>query len=144
MNKFLEGFADLPAPMVAGIVVGIGLICIGCYTLHKWDQNPEYKNFTLFYCVANKDGFPDNAKIREWGAYFVSSYGFLWMLWSKQMTEWYFVGYMGAWVLAAVYSLKKRSEQNIVNMPPNPSPEGTVNEAGPEAAPKRAPYSATK
>lgn len=144
MHKFVSDFMELPAPMFTGITVGAGLIAIGCWTLHKWAQNPEHKNFTLFHCVANKEGYPDNAKIREWGAYFVSSYGFLWMLWSKQMTEWYFVGYMGAWVLAAAYSLKKRVEQNGYSSEPPPPPSTDKDVSGIDIPAKRAPYSATK
>ena len=91
-------------------VVGVILLIAGCWLLHKWSRDPAYANFKLIYCVCNRDGYPDSAKIREWGAYFVSTYGFLWLLWGKGMTEWYFWGYMAAWVAAAAYALKVKRE----------------------------------
>ncbi len=105
-------------------VVGVILILFWCYTLHRWSRDPAYDNFKLIYCVSNRQGYPDNAKIREWGAYFVSTYGFLWLLWGRGMTEWYFVGYMAAWVAAAAYALKKRLEQGTT--PPHVQTQTTV------------------
>ena len=93
-------------------IVGVVLMALVGWLLYRWAKDPAYDNFRIIYCISSKEGFPDGAKMREWGAFFISSYGFLWLLWGTGMTEYYFIGYMGAWCLAAGYALKKRAEQN--------------------------------
>lgn len=125
MQQLIESFLTIPGPQLIGGIIGVLIVCIMWYAIHKWSEDPQYINFSMFYCVTNKDGFPDNAKLREWGAFIISSYGFLWMLWDKQMTEWYFVGYMTVWVGAAAYALKKKIDGNPAPNDPEPSnPDG--------------------
>lgn len=106
------------------LIVGIILLVLVAYLLRKWAKDPAYANFKLIYCITNKSGYPDNAKMREWVVFFVTTYGFLWMLWGIGMTEWYYVGYGSMWVLAAGYALKKRAEQNPLSKPTAQPKEG--------------------
>lgn len=106
--------------------VGVMLLAYIIFALARASASnaPQYKNFRLIYCVTNRQGYPDNAKMREWGAFFLSSYGFLWLLWANDMTEWFFGGYMAAWALAGAYALKKRAEQG--DAPPHVKTSATV------------------
>ena len=37
-------------------------------------------------------------------------FNFLYLLWSNQLTEWYFSAYMAVWVAARAYAMKKKME----------------------------------
>jgi hypothetical protein len=104
--SWLDGLSFMQTMGAAAIVIAVLALLWA-----SAQNNPIYRNFRLIYCITNKAGYPDNAKMREWGAFFISSYGFLWLLWDDGMTEWFFGGYMAAWVLAGAYALKKRAEQ---------------------------------
>lgn len=49
-----------------------------------------------------KDGRLDEKKFTRFGAWIVSTWGFVYMVMDAKLTEWYFVGYMGVWVTNAL------------------------------------------
>ena len=49
-----------------------------------------------------KDGTLDEKKFTRFGAWIVSTWGFVYMIMDGKFTEWYFVGYMGVWVTNAI------------------------------------------
>jgi hypothetical protein len=49
-----------------------------------------------------RDGHLDEKKFTRFGAWIVSTWGFVYMIIDDQFTEWYFVGYMGVWVTNAI------------------------------------------
>ena len=62
-----------------------------------------------------KDGRLDEKKFTRFGAWIVSTWGFVYMVMDAKLTEWYFVGYMGVWVTNAIldkYFGSKNSQQN--------------------------------
>jgi hypothetical protein len=62
-----------------------------------------------------KDGHLDEKKFTRFGAWIVSTWGFVYMILDAKFTEWYFVGYMGMWVGNAIldkYFANKNSIQS--------------------------------
>lgn len=108
MDEFVASFSGMQ-------VVGICLLVIGALLIAKWAHDPLYANFKWIYMVTGKGGFPDDGKMRTWGAFFISTYGFLWLLWHAHMTEGYFLGYIAAWGAVGSYALKKRVDQAIAS-----------------------------
>lgn len=81
--------------------------------LYKIVRDPAYHNFRCVYMVSSGEGFPDNDKLWLWGCFVTSTYGFLYLLWSGTLTEFYFVGYMGIWAASKAYAMKKRVEADV-------------------------------
>jgi hypothetical protein len=49
-----------------------------------------------------KDGHLDEKKFTRFGAWIVSTWGFVYMILDDQFTEWYFLGYMTVWTGNAI------------------------------------------
>jgi hypothetical protein len=45
----------------------------------------------------------DGEKFARFGAWIVSTWGFIYLVVMGQLTEWYFVGYIGVWVTNAIF-----------------------------------------
>lgn len=45
----------------------------------------------------------DEKKLARFGAWVVSTWGFVYLIVSSQLTEWYFIGYIGVWVTNAIF-----------------------------------------
>lgn len=88
------------------------LLCLLFYYLRKFSMSSaeEFKNFSLLDLITTKDGHIDQSKVHSEGAFLASTYGFLYLLWSNQLTEWYFSAYMAVWVAARAYAMKKKME----------------------------------
>lgn len=59
------------------------------------------------YCITDlivSNGKLSERKITRLGAWIVSTWGFVYLIYSDNLSEWYFVGYMGAWVANALIS----------------------------------------
>ena len=61
-----------------------------------------------------KDGHVDEKKFTRFGAWIVSTWGFVYMIIDDQFTEWYFIGYMGVWTGNAILD-KYLSNKNGAN-----------------------------
>ena len=48
------------------------------------------------------NGRLNERKVSRFGAWIISTWGFMYLILSSQLSEWYFVGYMGAWVANAL------------------------------------------
>lgn len=77
----------------------LGMIAI---TLVRMSCNPN-DEFDLKDLVS-VNGKLDEKKFTRFGAWVISTWGFVYILVSdvKNLPEWYFVGYMGAWVLNVI------------------------------------------
>lgn len=78
------------------------LIFLVIVTMVRMTLNPR-DSFDLKDLVS-RDGKLDEKKFTRFGAWVISSWGFIYILVSdvKNLPEWYFVGYMGAWVLNVI------------------------------------------
>jgi hypothetical protein len=50
-----------------------------------------------------KEGHLDEKKFTRFGAWIVSTWGFVYMILDDQFTEWYFLGYMTVWTGNAIF-----------------------------------------
>ena len=118
MNTFL-GWVDSLTPMQ---VIGVMLLVFVIALVVRWSkrEDPVYRNFKLIYMVTNKCGYPDNDKLREWGLYGLMFYGFLWLLWEGNLSEWY-VGVFAVLVGGkGAYAMKVRAGQRSELTPDTP------------------------
>ena len=127
MIEWLLTWADSLTPMQ---IIGVILIANVIGVALSWSKRdePAYRNFKVIYMVTNRDGFPDNDKLMQWGVFLLMSYGFLWELWAGKLTEWYVGVFAGIFVVKGAYSLKVRAEQdrnghNNPLEPPHVKPE---------------------
>lgn len=59
------------------------------------------------YCITDlivEDGKLSEQKLSRMGAWVVSTWGFVYLVATQNLSEWYFVGYMGTWVASAILS----------------------------------------
>lgn len=61
------------------------------------------------------DGKLNERKITRFGAWIVSTWGFVYLMIDGKFTEWYFLGYMGAWVANALIgkALKDKDYEDV-------------------------------
>ena len=82
-----------------GIVLTIVIIC-AVIMLWLWQRDGD-NNIEISDLVC-KDGRLDEKKFTRLGAWAVSTWGFVFLIMDGKMSEWYFAGYMGAWVANAI------------------------------------------
>jgi hypothetical protein len=73
-------------------LVAIFLIAI----LYAWHRDSNSKvDLADLICI---DGQLDEKKLTRFGAWIVSTWGFVYLVLDGKFTEWYFTGYMAIWV----------------------------------------------
>lgn len=81
--------------------------------LYNLDKDPHSK-ISLIDLLAT-DGKLEERKISRFGAWIISSWGLVYLISINELKEWYFIGYMGAWVangLIGSYLNNKEKEYN--------------------------------
>jgi hypothetical protein len=70
--------------------------------LWKVNQDPKRPNLLDVLTSTDRKGKPrfDSRKCFEAGAFCVSTWAFVYLTLSRQLTEWFFAGYIAAWVVA--------------------------------------------
>lgn len=102
------------------------LVFVVLAVLIKMTLNPK-DGFDLKDLVGH-DGKLDEKKFTRFGAWVLSSWGFVYLLVSKPETfpEWYFTVYMGAWVLNVIadkyFNGAKESSSHTIVQPPIQKP----------------------
>lgn len=71
------------------------------FILYIWHKDSK-SNIDLkdLICVDNKI---DEKKFVRFGAWIVSTWGFVYLIVEERFSEWYFMGYMAAWVGNAIF-----------------------------------------
>jgi hypothetical protein len=115
---------------MAVAMVPVLIICLvyAISAIRSWDKDPNNR-FRLYDLICT-DGVVDETKTTRMGAFVVSSWGFVYMTSADKMTEWYFLGYMAAWVGNALFSSYLGSKDTkhsdkIPNTPSNKIPRST-------------------
>lgn len=81
----------------------LAVLLVGIYLmLRAWDQD-KTNNIVIsdLVCI---DGRISESKLARFGAFIISSWAFVFLIITEQMTEWFFMGYMAAWVSNAIFS----------------------------------------
>ena len=83
--------------MHVSMSVVLGIIFLFLLTLlYVWHKDSDSKvNLTDLICL---DGKLDEKKFTRFGAWIVSTWGFIYLMIDNKFTEWYFTGYMAIWV----------------------------------------------
>jgi len=88
--------------------------------LYIWHRDRESKiNLTDLVC---HDGRLDEKKFTRFGAWIVSTWGFVYLMLDNKFTEWYFTGYMAIWVgnvIVEKYVNNKSSVDSAIVKPKN-------------------------
>jgi len=90
------------------IIVVVFLILL----LWVWHRNSE--NSLDLKDLICSDGKLDEKKFVRFGAWIVSTWGFVYLIVEERFSEWYFVGYMATWVGNAILDkyLNKKKEND--------------------------------
>lgn len=67
-----------------------------------WKLNNDKNNTIYFVDLISVGGRLNERKVSRFGAWIISTWGFMYLILNNQLSEWYFVGYMGAWVANAL------------------------------------------
>lgn len=103
-----------------GVVMGIvlSLVVIAVIVIIWMYQRDNTNNIDVLDLVCH-DGKIDEKKFTRFGAWLVSTWGFVYLILDRQFSEWYFAGYMTLWVgnvLVDKY-LNGRDEHNGTGIP---------------------------
>ena len=86
------------------------LLAIYMYRLQKDDRSPvDVMDLVM------ENGKLSEAKFVRFFTWIVSTWGFIYLIASQNLTEWYFIGYMGAWVANALFDYKTHKKDNQIN-----------------------------
>lgn len=77
------------------------VVCFLIALLWVWHRDSESRiDLKDLIC---KDGHLDEKKFTRFGAWIVSTWGFVYLILDSKFTEWYFTGYMAIWVGNAIF-----------------------------------------
>ncbi len=102
INKAQVGLSTV---LIIVVVLLVGI-------LYAWHKDSESKiDLKDLIC---KDGHLDEKKFLRFGAWIVSTWGFVYLIVEERFSEWYFMGYMAAWVGNAIFDkyLSKKEEES--------------------------------
>lgn len=81
--------------------------------LRAWDRDTTNKVvLSDLVCI---DGKISESKLARFGAFVISSWAFVFLIITEEMTEWFFFGYMAAWVSNAIFSKYIDTRANSTN-----------------------------
>lgn len=85
-------------------VLLIFLLAVFIFTVSKWlwKLNNDKNNTIYFIDLISVGGRLNERKLSRFGAWIISTWGFMYLILNNKLSEWYFVGYMGAWVANAL------------------------------------------
>lgn len=96
MHEFWSHFWNYDAMFVV-LAFAVGVIVYWLYDLNK-----DPKNTINLIDLISVGGRLNERKLSRFGAWIVSTWGFVYLITQNGLTEWYFIGYMGAWVANAL------------------------------------------
>lgn len=96
------------------------LIVIVLWVMITLQRNPD-DSFDIKDLVGY-DGKLDEKKFTRFGAWVVSTWGFVYLIVNDKLSEWYFIGYMGAWVANVILDkfANKTPPTPTINTRPTP------------------------
>ena len=76
-------------------------ILVSC-TVYLIRLNNDKKNPIYLLDLVTTAGILNERKLTRFFTWLVSTWGFIYLIADDKLTEWYFIGYMGAWVANAL------------------------------------------
>lgn len=77
------------------------IILVSC-TFYLIRLNNDKKNSIYLLDLVTTAGILNERKLTRFFTWLVSTWGFIYLIADDKLTEWYFIGYMGAWVANAL------------------------------------------
>lgn len=77
------------------------IILVSC-TVYLIRLNNDKRNSIYLLDLVTTAGILNERKLTRFFTWLVSTWGFIYLLADDKLTEWYFIGYMGAWVANAL------------------------------------------
>lgn len=77
------------------------IILVSC-TVYLIRLNNDKRNSIYLLDLVTTAGILNERKLTRFFTWLVSTWGFIYLLTDDKLTEWYFIGYMGAWVANAL------------------------------------------
>lgn len=93
-------FLEMLSPVEVMYII-LALIVIVC-TFYLWRLNEDQKSSISLIDLISINGKLNERKFSRFGAWIVSTWGFIYLVVTDKLDEWYFMGYMGAWVANAL------------------------------------------
>jgi hypothetical protein len=101
LEKLKEQVATNPENAMLWIILMISFT-IALLLMIKWQLTPN-NGFDLRDIICS-NGRLSSSKVARFGAFMVSTWCFIYLAANDKLTEWYFMGYMAAWVGNALFS----------------------------------------
>ena len=93
-------FLEMLSPVEVMYII-LALIVIVC-TFYLWRLNEDQKSSVNLIDLVSINGKLNERMFSRFGALIVSTWGFIYLVVTDRLYEWYFIGYMGAWVANAL------------------------------------------
>lgn len=81
----------------------LAVIMLGC-TIYMYRLNADKRNSIDITDLVTVNGKLNDGKFIRLMTWIVSTWGFIYLIATQGLTEWYFIGYMGGWVANALIS----------------------------------------
>ena len=109
--------SKVPLGMSLVLLLAVAVLLAILWNFHR-DRDNQIDLKDLI-CV---DGKINEAKFARFGAFIVSTWGFVYLILDERFSEWYFAGYMAAWVSNALWNkwLNNRESQTAPQAVPAP------------------------
>jgi len=100
------------------LAVSVTLLLLVLWNFHRdCDNQIDIKDLIC------SDGKINEAKFARFGAFIVSTWGFVYLILDERFSEWYFAGYMAAWVGNALANKYLNTREHTTSpTPPTPTP----------------------
>ena len=110
---------NIQIPILNDIMYVILAVIIFTGILILWHLNKDRSSPIDLIDLIAINGKLNERKITRFGAWIVSTWGFVYLIIDDKFTEWYFLGYMGAWVANALIG-KALRDKDYEDVPPPP------------------------
>jgi hypothetical protein len=130
LETLKEQIANNPDNALLWLILMISF-SVGLFLMLKW-QMQEKDGFDLKDIICSR-GKLSSSKVARFGAFMVSTWCFIYLTANDKLTEWYFMGYMAAWVGNALFSAYLRErDQDMPLRSRTQKPRQTAREPEPD------------
>ena len=95
--------SDIQLTNINLMYIILSLILIIFFFFLRSIHNDKTNPYTFMDLVVSDKKIQER-KVTRLGTWIVSTWGFVYLLMQGQLHEWYFVGYIGAWVANAIFA----------------------------------------
>lgn len=109
---------------ISKVPFGMSLVlalCVAMLLLILWNFHRDQDNQIDLKDLICSEGKINEAKFARFGAFIVSTWGFVYLILDERFSEWYFAGYMAAWVGNALANKYLNSKDHSLPPPQLPA-----------------------